>query len=487
MMNCLVYNSSLRAIHSFDIVCTLSEPKTIDVSAIIEQQKMGRFLIGLVLVSWIITFFDGLDSNLISFAAPYFGAQYHLSKIQLGNIFSMGLFGTMVGGFALGYFGDRIGRRPAVIFATGLFGILTMCFALANSYWSLLSLRFIDGLPLGGMLPLAWALNIEYAPKRYRATIVTVIMMGYSLGTALGGPIAIWLIPKFGWKSVFVFGGAFSLVCAGVLFVILPESIRFLASKGLGADRIESIIRRIAPGQSIPAGSSFVVSDENQQNKNFKPSLLFRGELRLITPLVWIAYIVSSLAVFFIVNWTPVVFEALKYSRKEAATAASLYSAMGAVGGLLLMRFTDKRGAIAITVMPIMTALLLLTATFVSMGHIAFLVLSAATGGFLIGGHFGMHSICGIFYPSAYRGNGAGWATSIAKIGSVAGPILGGIVLSTALPVRDIFAVLAACPVLMAVCIYIVGRMHRRILGREALAVAESSDGLLVAAQQPTG
>ena len=191
-----------------------------------------------MLISWIITFFDGLDSNLISFAAPYFGAQYHLSKIQLGNIFSMGLFGTMVGGFALGYLGDRIGRRPVVVFATALFGILTMCFALANSYWSLLSLRFIDGLPLGGMLPLAWALNIEYAPKRYRATIVTVIMMGYSLGTALGGPIAIWLIPKFGWKSVFVFGGAFSLFCAGILFAILPESIRFLASKGLGADRI---------------------------------------------------------------------------------------------------------------------------------------------------------------------------------------------------------------------------------------------------------
>ncbi len=191
---------------------------TVDVSAIIEQQKLGRFLVSLVMISWIITFFDGLDSNLISFAAPYFGAQYHLSKIQLGNIFSMGLFGTMVGGFALGYLGDRIGRRPVVVFATALFGILTMCFALANSYWSLFLLRFIDGLPLGGMLPLAWALNIEYAPKRYRATIVTVIMMGYSLGTALGGPIAIWLIPMFGWKSVFVFGGAVSFLCAGILF-----------------------------------------------------------------------------------------------------------------------------------------------------------------------------------------------------------------------------------------------------------------------------
>src|SRR4029077_16969760 len=135
---------------------------------------------------------------------------------------------------------------------------------------------------------------------------------------------------------------------------------------------------------------------------------------------------------------------------------------------------------IAITIMPIMTALLLFTATFVAMGHVEFMVLSAITGGFLIGGHFGMHSICGIFYPSAYRANGAGWATSIAKIGSVAGPILGGIVLSTSLPVRDVFAVLAVCPIIMAICIYAVGRMHRRILGREALATVESPDVLLV-------
>lgn len=467
---------------------TSAEHNTVDVSAIIERQKLGRFLIALVLISWIITFFDGLDTNLISFAAPYFGAQYHLSKLQLGNIFSMGLFGTMVGGFALGYLGDRIGRRPMVVAATALFGILTMCFALANSYRSLFSLRFIDGLPLGGMLPLAWALNIEYAPKRYRATIVTVIMMGYSLGTALGGPIAIWLIPKFGWKSVFVFGGIFSLLCAGILFAILPESIRFLASKGWTAERlaprIAPILRRIAPGLAIPAGANFVVTDESSQSKDFKPSLLFRGELRWITPLVWMAYIASSLAVFFIVNWTPVVFEALKYSRQEAATAASLYSGVGALGGLLLMRFTDKRGAIAITIMPVMTALLLIAASFLSMGHVAFLILAAVTGGFLVGGHFGMHSICGIFYPSAYRANGAGWATSIAKIGSVAGPILGGIVLSTSLPVRYIFAVLAVCPAFMAICVYLVGRMHRRILGREALAASESANRVLVAARE---
>ncbi len=126
--------------------------------------------------------------------------------------------GTLIGGFLLGYLGDRIGRRPTVILATAAFGALTMCFYFTSSYGTLFWLRLIDGIPLGGMLPLAWALNIEYAPKRYRATIVTVIMVGYSLGTALGGPFANWMIPKLGWKSVFISGGAAALVSTAILF-----------------------------------------------------------------------------------------------------------------------------------------------------------------------------------------------------------------------------------------------------------------------------
>jgi AAHS family 4-hydroxybenzoate transporter-like MFS transporter len=443
---------------------------TVDVSEVIERQKLGGFLVGLVLISWIVTFFDGFDSNLISFAAPYFGRQYHLDKIQLGNIFSMGLLGTLIGGFILGYVGDRVGRRPTVILATAAFGVLTMCFALADNYSSLFLLRLANGIPLGGMLPLAWALNIEYAPKRYRATIVTVIMMGYSLGTALGGPTAIWLIPRLGWKTVFVLGGVVSLASAGVLYLLLPESIRFLASKGRQPERIRAVVRRIAPTLAVPTDAAFEVTDETTRNKDFRPSLLFQGGLAWITPLIWVAYIFSSMAVFFIVNWTPLVFEALKYSRAEAATAASMNSLMGAIGGLILMRFTDKRGAISITVMPVVTGSLLLVAGLAPVAHRPFLVLNALIGGFLIGGHFGMHSICGIFYPSAYRANGAGWATSVAKIGSVAGPILGGIILSTSLPVKNIFVVLAICPAVFAVCIYAVGRMHRRVLGREMQA-----------------
>jgi AAHS family 4-hydroxybenzoate transporter-like MFS transporter len=442
---------------------------TIDVSEIIERQKFSGFLLGLVVVSWIITFFDGFDANLISFAAPYFASGYHLNRVQLGNIFAMGVLGTLIGGFVLGYLGDRIGRRPAIILATAGFGILTFCFTFASGYRSLCSLRLINGIPLGGMLPLAWALNMEYVPKRYRATVVTVIMMGFSVGTGFGGPIAVWLIPRIGWKQVFVLGGLAAIVCAGILYVTLPESIRFLARQGRESGRIAASLSRIMPGQAFPAQASYVVADEPTSKKDFNPSLLFLGELKKITPLIWLAYIASAFAVVFLVNWTPLVFEALKFSRSEAATAASMISLMGAIGGLFLMRFTDRRGALAVTVMPLMTLILLLVASFVDLPHWAFLPLIACIGFFLVGGQFGVISICGIFYPSAYRANGAGWASSMAKIGSVLGPLVGGWVLSTSLQVRNIFAVLAICPAAMAACVYIVGRLHSRMLGREAL------------------
>jgi AAHS family 4-hydroxybenzoate transporter-like MFS transporter len=441
----------------------MSERTVIDVSQVVEQQKLGGFLVGLVVISWIITFFDGFDSQAIAFAAPYLSTQYHLDRIMMGNIFSMGLVGALIGGFGFGYLGDRIGRRPAIILATAAFGLLTLAFVFADSYASLLALRLIDGIALGGMLPLSWALNIEYVPKRYRSTVVTVIMIGYSVGIAVGGPAANWLIPQYGWQSLFAVGGALSLVAALALVLILPESARFLASKGWQPRRVADLLRRLT-GKAVPADAQFVAADEVGQAKHFNPALLFRDQLRFITPLLWLAYIASSIAVFFLATWTPLVFEALNFTRSQAALAASVNAAAGAVGGLLLMRFTDNIGAIAVTAMPLLAIPLLLIAAFVDVGQGGFFALFALIALFLIGGHFGLHSIAGIFYPSAYRGNGAGWAISVAKIGSIAGPFAAGLILSTNLPVRYIFAVLAICPAVFVVCIFIVGRIHSSML-----------------------
>src|SRR5580692_12593759 len=103
---------------------------SIDVGQLIESQRPGPILLRLVLVCWLITFFDGFDTNAIAFAAPYLAKAYSFDKSALANVFAAGGFGTLFGGFLFGALGDRIGRRRAVIAATLTFALLTLLLAL---------------------------------------------------------------------------------------------------------------------------------------------------------------------------------------------------------------------------------------------------------------------------------------------------------------------------------------------------------------------
>jgi MFS transporter, AAHS family, 4-hydroxybenzoate transporter len=442
----------------------MANRQTTDLSEIIERQKLTLFVVRIVALSWLVTFFDGFDMSAISFVAPDLSTALHLNRLMLGNAFSSGQVGMVLGGFIFGYLGDRIGRRPAIMLATASFGVLTLGLALAGSYTALLALRVVQGLAIGGLLPLAWALNIEYVPRGYRSTVVTLTMLGYAFGSSFAGVMTVWLTPRHGWQGVFVFGGCAALVATGLLAGLLPESIRYLAIKNERPDRIAAYARRLAPGRAISASDQFVVSgDMAGPAKGFAVSMLFRGELRWITPLIWSAYTVSSVAVFFVATWGPSVLQMIGFGRSSAALASSVNILGGAVGGLLLMRFIDTRGAISIAAFPALAVPVLLVMGLRRMGGTSFLVLFFFSTLFLIGAHLGIQGICGIFYPSAYRANGAGWAASIGKIGSIVGPLLGGIVLSSRLPVRMTFALLAICPLIVGGATFAIGRLQRRI------------------------
>ncbi len=442
----------------------MTDRRTTDVSELIEQQKLTPFIVGLVALSALVTFFDGFDMNVISLVAPEMSAALHLNRLMMGNVFSAGLAGTMAGGFFFGYLGDRIGRRPSMILATICFGILTLGLALARSYHELILLRFIQGIGTGGLLPLCWALNIDYVPRNFRATVVTVLMVGYTCGDSLAGPLSIWFTP-YGWQSVFIFGGAAALLVSVLLYFLLPESIKFLANQGKHPDLIARFAKRLAPDRPIHPSDRFILPDEvGRSAKAFRVSMLFRSELRWITPLLWTAYIASSMAVFLRATWGPTILQSIGFSRATAAYTTSISALGSSLGGLLLMRFTDTRGAISIAVFPVLTVPLLLAMGLGGFGGSTFLVTYFFMSALLVGAHFGLHSIAGIFYPSAFRSNGAGWATSIAKIGSVMGPMIGGVLLSTHLPVRALFALLTVCPLVVGIGIFILGLIQLRLL-----------------------
>jgi AAHS family 4-hydroxybenzoate transporter-like MFS transporter len=444
----------------------VADKSRVDVSAVLERQGVSRFLLRLLAISAVIAFCDGFDQNVISFAAPTIAPALHLTPSMMGNVFAVGLVGSMLGGFLFGALGDRVGRRPATLLAAALFSVLTLTVALATSYDGLLMARFAVGIGTGGLLPVCWALNVEYAPKGFRASIVTLVMLGYSAGASLGGPVVLWLVPRFGWQSVFIFGGVLSLVATGALIALLPESLRFLTAQTRNPAAIRRILARLAPAMTVPEDARFVLGDEDVQPRRFSPALLFRDELRWVTPLLWLGTVFSSMATFFLTSWTPLVFHSLGFPAAETAAAGSITAIAGAVGGLALMRFTDLYGAIAVAAMPLLAIPFLVVGGLIDVGSTGLLALVGMIAFALIGGHLGMNSIAGIFYPSALRSTGAGWATAIGKIGSIVGPLLAGVILSTSLPPRHIFAVVAVCPALMLVCLAIIGRIHRRRIAK---------------------
>jgi AAHS family 4-hydroxybenzoate transporter-like MFS transporter len=176
------------------------------------------------------------------------------------------------------------------------------------------------------------------------------------------------------------------------------------------------------------------------------------------------------MAIFFKASWSPIVLEDMGFARSDAALMASLGAIAGAIGGLCLMRFTDRLGAASIAALPLVAIPLLLYAAFGQFSMPAFMALNTLIGFCVGGAHTGVTSIASIYYPSAVRASGAGWASSIAKIGSIAGPFIGGIVLSTQLPARYTFALLAVCPLLLAIFVSALGLYHNGVLRQRSKA-----------------
>jgi MFS transporter, AAHS family, 4-hydroxybenzoate transporter len=435
---------------------------TFDVAAFINNRKLSSFNYRLIVLSWLITVFDGLDMMMISYTAPYIKDAMGLDKAMLGRVFSAALLGMMLGGFFFSYLGDRIGRRIAVIVAAFAFGVLTMATSLAQSYEQLLLLRFVDGFAIGGMLPLAWALNIEFVPTRLRSTVVTVIMVGYSLGSALSGPLTNLLAPTHGWPAVFLAGGAGTLVCATLLLFGLPESVRFLVSKNRRPELVASTLNRVDRTIKLTGNEHFKLGDEAIRSQHFTINQLFEGRLRWMTPLLWLGYIASTLAVYFIASWGPMVMEELKVARTTTAWLGSISGMTGATAGLCLMRFTDRKGPYAVAFFPLLALPILLTIGFGHLSQSVFIPVAVLGSALISGAHFGILSIAGVYYPSAIRANGGGWATSMAKVGGIAGPMIGAVILSSHLPVVRSYALLALCPLTLALCAIGLGTIVRR-------------------------
>ncbi len=436
--------------------------RTIDLAALLENRKLTPFNYLLIALSWLVTMFDGLDMMMMSFTAPYMQEELHLTDLQLANAFSAGTLGMIVGGLTFTYVGDRIGRRPTIIMCTLAFGVLTFLTGFATYFPALLALRFLDGLAIGGALPLAWALNVEFIPKRLRATVIAFIMMGFSIGSSLAAPLTNWIAPIHGWEGVYFAGGIGSVICAILIAIFLPESPRFLISKGLKPHLVSATLKRLDSTIDVQANDRFILGDEVKQEHNFRLGDLFAGNLRWLTPIIWIGYFASALGIFFKSAFGPTILERMHIAREVAANVSAIGGLLGAVAGVVIMRMSARYG---LKFAATCTILIVPMAVAVGMEWIpaGLLLPVIVIQSMLVGGcHTAIISQLALYYPSAIRASAGGCASAVGKIGGFIGPFIGAAILATGIPAVRTYALAAICPFILFLSIMAISTLLKR-------------------------
>lgn len=401
-----------------------SGASTIDVAEYIDAQPVGAFQLKLLLTCAAVLFLDGFDTQAIGYVAPALARDLGLGRAALGPVFSAALFGLMIGALSFGPLADRIGRKRIIIFSTLAFGLGALATAFVEDIHTLLAVRFLTGLGLGGAMPNAIAMTSEFNSRHRRSTMVMIMFCGFSVGAALGGFLAAALIPHFGWRSVFVAGGAAPLLLVPVLAQKLPESVRFLALTGRANERVAELLARINPKAALAPAALFVVDEPALAGIPVKH--LFEGGRALPTLLLWIVFFMSLLDLYLLSNWLPTVLNDLGATVSAAATVGSMLQVGGVAGTLALGSVIDRFSFRAL-------ALVYFVAVFAvgaigALGYSIILVAVAifAAGFCIVGGQIAANALAAAFYPTSIRATGVGWALGVGRVGSIVGPLIAG-------------------------------------------------------------
>ncbi len=426
---------------------------SIDIQKLADEAKFNGF--HALILAWcaLIIVFDGYDLAVAGVAMPAIMKDMGVSPTQAGFMASSALFGMSFGAIFLGTLSDRIGRRWVIVICLTLFSVFTAAAGLASDPATFGVMRFLAGLGIGGVMPNVIAEMSEYAPRRMRATLITLMMCGY----AVGGILAAWLgkemIAQHGWQSVFLAGLA-PVVLIPFILRYLPESMPYLLRTGR-ADALRAIAARLDPANPPAASATFALPDDSRADKAPVHHLFAEGRT-MGTLMLWTTYFMCLFMIYALSTWLTKLMASAGHSLGSAMTfvmVLNLGSIVGALGGgWLADRFRIKYvlvvmcllafASIALLGQPLPTALLYLVV--------------ALAGATTIGTQTVTHACTGQFYPMAIRSTGLGWALGIGRVGAIIAPILIGVLVNLALPLEMNFVAIALPALCAAVAIALV-------------------------------
>jgi AAHS family 4-hydroxybenzoate transporter-like MFS transporter len=394
----------------------------INVNDTIDRHPITAYQIGVLVLCMLAAAIDGYDTQAIGYTAPAIAQAFNLPREVFGPVFSAGLVGAAVGALSFGPLADRFGRKRFMVAAVIIFGVFSLLTAQATTLSEFLAFRFCAGLGLGGAVPSFLALGGEFAPASKRGVFVAIAFAAFPFGGLIGALTSSYVIPHFGWQSVFYIGGAAPLLFAIVLVIWLPESLRFLIARNIRLDEVRSTLMRIAPGK-IPPDAQLVAAPEPEREGMPVKHLFTEGRAPK-TVLVWVAFFTCFMVLVTVTAWTPTVLRSVGFSISAGALIIGLNNAgsvcASAISGFLVDRFGPYK-----TLVPgFILGGICLAAFGQATSSVALLAVASTLAGFFVGGTgTGLIALTAGLYPTTVRSTGIGWGMGMGRIGQVFGPL----------------------------------------------------------------
>jgi len=370
---------------------------------------------------------EGFDIQAIGVAAPKLAPELGLAPDQMGWIFSISNIGLVIGATFGGWLADRFGRKPIFIASVATFGVFTLLTPFASGFAALFTIRFLTGLGFGAALPNMMAVAAEISRPEKRATTAATMFCGMPVGGGTSALVTQMLPPDFDWRLLFYIGGILPLVLVPAMYTLMPETLR----RGGGGSTQRS---------NAPVGAA-----------------LFGDGRAAATLLLWLAFLPTLLILYLILNWLPTLAIANGLDRATAPQASLAFNFASVIGALLLGRIVDRFGARA----PLTIAYVALIGSLVALGgahqHSTILVYSAAAGFFLMGANYALYGVAATYYPTHMRGTGSGASIAVGRVGSIAGPLLAGLLLGGGISATNVVLYMAPVAAVAGIAVFALG------------------------------
>ena len=404
--------------------------KTVDIASVLDEGRWSAYQKLLVAGTALAIILDGMDNQLLGNVIPALMKEWSLPRAPFTTVLALGPLGMILGGTAGGMLGDRIGRRTALVCSVLAFAVPTLAIATVDGVTMLGVFRFLAGLGLGGAMPNAAALASEYVPRKQRPFAVTLTIVCIPLGGTLAALFAGQVLPRYGWRALFVIGGLIPLLVARRAVQASARVAAISSRSGASAGRSSSrccagSVRTSArtPRSSVPTAAVARVKPRASIRAALRAGVAAR-HARAVG-----AFFFCLLANYVGFNWIVAMLIGAGFAQVDASSALAAFN-FGGVGGAVLGALVIQRLGSRITLMG-MSAIAVASALAMTAMPLAppmsagLVAMFALTGGLLNAVQTTMYALAAHVYPTDIRGTGVGTAVAVGRIGNVVASYVG--------------------------------------------------------------